>query len=158
MNENPSETNPQSVSPSTHPNDYAIYKPNPRGTGGVIRFSLNRQKAAVFVETASQSGDKQFDWERKIIMKWALSDIGSALAALQGRIPQSKLFHKSERANSTFEMILRDDPERPPYLVSISRQENADKSVRKVTIPLSHAEAAILESILRAAIVAILDW
>jgi len=138
--------------------EYAIYKPNSRGSGGVIRFELNREKGAVFLDAASQAGEKQFDWEKKITMKWGLSDIGSALAVLQGRMPQAKLFHKSEKATSTFELTLRDDPERAPYMVSVTRQENADKSLRKVAIPLTHPEAAILETALRTATARILGW
>jgi hypothetical protein len=138
--------------------DYAIYKPNSRGTGGVIRFSLNRAKAAVFVDAAAQSGEKQFDWERKITMKWGLADMGTVLATLQGRLPQAKLFHQSEKANSAFELTTREDPERAPYLMSVSRQETADKSLRKVTIPLTHGEAAILEAALRAAVNRLLRW
>lgn len=138
--------------------DYAIYKPNSRGSGGVVRFGLNRSKAAVFVDAAAQSGEKQFDWDQKITMKWGLSDIGTVLAILQGRMPQGKLFHQSEKASSTFELILRDDPERAPFMLSISRQDTMDKSLRKVGIPLSHAEAAVLETALRAAVTSILGW
>ena len=138
--------------------DYAIYKPNSRGSGGVIRFGLNRVKAALFVDAASQSGEKQFDWESKITMKWGLSDLGSVLAALQGRQPQAKLFHQSEKANSAFELTRREDPERAPWLMTLSRQESADKSLRKVTIPLSHGEAAVLETALRAAVTRLLRW
>ncbi len=138
--------------------DYPIYKPNSRGSGGVIRFSLNPAKAAVFVEAANQSGEKQFDWDQKIIMKWGLSDLGAALAVLQGRQPQAKLFHQSEKASSAFELILRDDPDRAPFLMSVSRQDASDKSLRKVTIPITHAEAAVLETAFRAAITRILDW
>jgi hypothetical protein len=138
--------------------DYAIYKPNNRGSGGVVRFGLNISKGAVFVDAASQSGEKQFDWEQKITMKWGLSDIGSALAVLQGRMPQAKLFHQSEKASSAFELVLRDDPERAPFMLSISRQDGADNSVRKVAIPLSHAEAAVLETTLRVATTRILGW
>jgi hypothetical protein len=138
--------------------EYAIYKPNSRGSGGVIRFELNREKGAVFLDAASQSGEKQFDWEKKITMKWGLPDIGSALAVLQGRMPQAKLFHKSEKATSTFELTFRDDPERAPYMVSVTRQENADKSLRKVAIPITHSEAAILETALRTATARILGW
>ena len=65
--------------------DYAIYKPNSRGSGGVVRFGLNRAKASVFVDATLQSGEKQFDWENKITMKWGLSDLGTVLATLQGR-------------------------------------------------------------------------
>jgi hypothetical protein len=138
--------------------DYAIYKPNSRGSGGVIRFGLNKAKAAMFVDAANQSGEKQFDWDAKITMKWTLSDLGPVLATLQGRQPQVKLFHQSEKANSAFELSLRDDPERAPYLMSISRQNASDKSLRKVAIPLSHGEAAVLESALRAAITRLLRW
>lgn len=160
------ETSPQSTQPATRyeaytgerNQDYAIYKPNARGSGGVVRFSLNRAKAAVFIDAAAQSGERQFDWDQKITMKWSMSDIGAVLAALQGRLPQAKLFHQSEKANSAFELTHREDPERAPYLVSISRQDAVDKSLRKVTIPLSHAEAAVLETILRAAAVNLLGW
>jgi hypothetical protein len=148
---------PREIAAERNP-DYAIYKPNSRGSGGVIRFGLNRAKAAVFLEAAAQSGEKQFDWDQKIIMKWGLSDLGAALAVLQGRTPEAKLFHQSEKANSAFELSLRDDPDRAPFLMSISRQDAADKSLRKVTIPVSHAEAAVLETALRAAVTRILGW
>lgn len=138
--------------------DYAIYKPNPRGSGGVVRFSLNRPKASVFVDAACQSGEKQFDWENKITMKWSLSDLGQVLATLQGRLPQAKLFHQSEKANSAFELTLREEPDRAPYLLGVSRQNATDKSLRKVTIPLTHGEAAVLETALRAAITRLLKW
>lgn len=138
--------------------EYAIYKPNSRGNGGVIRFDLNKAKGAVFVDAASQSGDKHFDWEEKITMKWGLSDLGAVIATLQGRQPQAKLFHQSEKANSAFELAHRDDPERAPYFMSMSRQDETAKTVRKVSIPVTHAEAAILETALRSAVVRLLGW
>lgn len=138
--------------------NYTIYKPNSRGCGGAVRFSLNRAKGALFVEASRQSGEKQFDWENKIIMKWGLSDIGHALATLQGRQTQAKLFHQSEKANSTFDLTLRTEPDRAPYLLNISRQDATNKSLRKVMIPVSHAEAAILETALRAAANRLLRW
>jgi hypothetical protein len=92
------------------------------------------------------------------IGKWALSDLGTVLAALQGRQGQAKLFHQSEKANSAFELIFQDDPARAPYLLSISRQDSTDKSLRKVTIPLSHGEAAVLEAALRFAVARLLSW
>ena len=138
--------------------EYAIYKPNSRGTGGVIRFGLNAVKGALFVDAANQITQKQFNWENKLTMKWGLSDLGSVIAVLQGRMPQAKLFHQSERANSAFEITRQDDPERAPYLVSISRQTTADKSLRKITLPLGHGEAAILEVALQKAVVRLLGW
>ena len=140
------------------PTDYAIYKPNSRGSGGVMRFGLNTVKGAVFVDAAVQTGEKQFDWDNKITMKWGLADLGQMLAALQGRQPQAKLFHQSENSNSAFEWTTRDDPDRAPYLMSMSRQSSTDKSVRKVVIPVTHAEAAVLEVALQTAVASILRW
>lgn len=138
--------------------EYAIYKPNSRGTGGVVRFGLNKAKASLFVDATNQSGEKQFDWENKITMKWGLSDLGTVLATLQGRMPQAKLFHQSEKANSAFDLTRQDDPDRAPYLLSISRQNSADKSLRKITLPLSHGEAAVLETALQTAVIRLLSW
>lgn len=144
--------------PTEYATEYAIYKPNSRGTGGVVRFGLNRAKGSVFVDAANQSGEKQFDWDNKITMKWGLPDLGMVLATLQGRMPQAKLFHQSEKANSAFELTFQDDPARAPYLLSISRQDATDKSLRKATLPLGHGEAAVLEAALRVAVVRLLEW
>ncbi len=138
--------------------DYTIYKPNSRGSGAAVRFGLNRQKAAIFVDGASQIGERQFDWENKITMKWGLPDIGNVLAVLQGRTTQAKLFHQTEKGSSTLEITLQDDPDRAPYLLSMSRQNSADKTLRKVVIPLSQGEAAVLEAALRVAVAALVGW
>lgn len=157
MNNTTTQTTPTVSSPEHLP-DYAIYKPNSRGSGGVLRFGLNPLKAAVFIDAAPQSGEKQFDWDQKITMKWGLADLGAALAVLQGRTTETKLFHQSEKANSTFELTRREDPDRAPYFMSISRQDATDKSLRKVHLPVAHAEAAVLETVLRTAITRILGW
>lgn len=154
---------PQSAPPASTPfperlSEHAIYKPNSRGSGGVVRFGLNLSKGAVFLDAASQSGEKQFDWENKITMKWGLNDLGSALAVLHGRTSQAKLFHKTNAANSAFELVAREDPERAPYAMSVSRQEAETKALRKVAIPLTHAEAAVLATLLDAAVTRLIGW
>ena len=146
------------ASPTNQSRQYAIYKPNAHGSGGVIRFDLNVDKSAIFVDAASQSGERQFDWEKKFTMKWGLSDIGAALAALQGRTVQAKLFHKTDYANSACELVKQDDPERAPFIMSISRQEAATKELRKVSIPITLAEASVLETALQAAVVRLIGW
>ena len=137
---------------------HTVYKPNTRGSGGAIRFEFNRSKGALFLEAAAQSGERQFDWEHKVTMKCGLTDLGQLIATLQGRQPVAKLFHQTEKANSACELTQRDDPERAPYLMSLSRQETSDKSLRKVAIPLTHGEAAVLECALRAATTRLLGW
>lgn len=159
---------PATIQPTTPPGNeahvsrppaYTIYKPNSRGSGGAVSFSLNSGKGAVFVEAANQKGERQFDWENKIIMKWGLSDLGSILSGLRGRQPQVKLFHQTERSNSACALNARENPEQgAPFLFTISRQESADRQVRKVAVTLSESEAAILETALEHAILRILAW
>ncbi|GAA5481207.1 hypothetical protein [Haloferula sargassicola] len=153
----PSDPVLRSDATATRRPQHAIYKPNSRGTGGVVRFELNGYKEAVFVDAAPQSGDRQFDWEAKLTMKWGLSDLGAALSVFQGRQPAAKLFHRSEKSNSACEIVARDDADRSPFLFSLSRQEE-DKSVRKIAIPVTHAEAAILEVVLGRAVETLAGW
>jgi len=142
----------------TYSTDYAIYKPNQRNSGAAIRFNFNPEKGAIFLDAAQQTGEKQFDWDNKIIMKLGLSDIGTILALLQNRTTEAKLFHKSEKATSSFELSPRNEPDRAPYVLFISRQEAADKSIRKVSLPITHAEVAILEVALHTATSRIIGW
>jgi hypothetical protein len=146
------------LSSTPRPAEYAIYKPNSRGSGGVIRFDLNPAKGALFVDAALQKGEKQFDWEAKLTMKWGLADVGAALAVLGGRQPEAKLFHQSDRANSACHLVAREDPARAPFMMTVSRQENAGKDLKKVAIPITHAEAAVLETLLRVAVQRLLGW
>ncbi len=150
-------TNTNTTSISRTPS-YTIYKPNGQGSGGAISFSFNRAKGAVFVEAASQSGEKQFAWQDKIIMKWGLSDLGSIVAGLQGKQPQIKLFHQNDRGNSACSLISRQDSGPVPFLLCVSRQISENRQVQKVAITLSDSEAVILESALRIAVSRLLGW
>jgi hypothetical protein len=156
----PAMTNPsaEKAAARKQSSEYALYKPNARGTGGVVRFELNRERGAVFVDGANQSGEKQFDWAGKITMKWGLPDLGAALAVLERRMPQAKLFHQTEKANSAFELTAQDGTDRAPYFIQMSRQAAATKQVQKVSIPVSHAEAAVLETALKTAVARLLGW
>ena len=167
MNQTNTLTNPP-VTSSSSPNSpsrdsrdfktYTVYKPNNRGDGGAVSFTLNESKGAVFVEAANQNGERQFDWGSKIIMKWGLSDLGSILSGLQGANPQTKLFHQTSRANSACSLIGRQNSDQAPFFLSVSRQDAETKEVRKVAITLSDSEAAILETAIRTAINRLLRW
>jgi len=148
---------PSPIKPAFDP-QYAIYKPNNRGTGGVVRLGLSQAKSCVFLEAANQSGERQFDWESKIIMKWGLPDLGSVLALLQGRSTEAKLFHRTEKADTSMLFNRQTEQDRAPYLLSITRKLTADGSAQKTTIPVTHSEAAILQTILTSAITRILEW
>ena len=142
---------------------HTFYKPNRNGTGGAVTFNMSRDKQAVFVEAANQIAEKRFDWDHKIVMKWGMSDLGIILAGLQGNLPESKLFHQTERANSACTLRPVDPDSQNNEMLSafwftISKQNGQDKSVTKVSITLSPGEAAILETALKRAIEQILQW
>ena len=137
---------------------YTLYKPTPRGSGGAVRLGLSLAKSCVFLEAANQSGERQFNWENKIIMKWGLSDLGTVLALLQRRTEEAKLFHRTDRADTSVLFVRQNIPDRAPYLLSISRKSTTNATPQKTTIPISHSEAAILQTIITSAIKRILEW
>jgi hypothetical protein len=140
---------------------YAIYKPNSRGSGGVARFGLSCAKSSVFLEVATQSGERQFDWEKKIVMKWGIPDLGAILSLFQGRETEVKLFHRTEKADTSLTLIRQNSQEvkgRAPYMLSVFRQNNGDATSHRVGVPITHAEAAILETLIQSAIQRILRW
>ena len=138
---------------------YTVYKPNNRGSGGVIRLGLSLEKSCVFAEAANQSGERQFDWENKLIMKWGISDLGNLLSLFQGRTTESKLFHRTDKADTSL-LISRqtNNQDHAPYLLSISRKSATDGSAQRVSIPLTYSEASILQTIITSAINRILQW
>jgi len=137
------------------------------GTGAefIVRLPTNAEVPVVLpvdaarpAQAPNQSGEKQFNWEQKITMKWGLPDLGAVLAVLEGRTPQAKLFHKTEKSNSAFELAAQDGADRAPYFMHLSRQDAATKKVQKVSVPVSHAEAAVLETALKTAVARLLSW
>jgi len=137
---------------------YAIYKPTRNNTGGVLRLHLVCEKDALFAESARQDGEKSFDWQRKITMKWGLGDIGEVLAVLERRQREAKLFHKTEKQSTTFQIRHQAEAERNNYFAQMTKQVAETKEVTRVAIPLSQGEAAVLATLLRTATVRLAGW
>ncbi len=91
-------------------------------------------------------------------MKWGLSDLGAALAVLEGRMPQAKLFHQTDKSNSAFELSAQQGADRSPYFIQLSKQDTSTKQVQKVSVPLLHGEAAVFETALKTAVARLLGW
>ncbi len=139
---------------------YAIYKPVKSGKGGVLRFELNPDTPAVFVEAAHQDpgAERRFVWSKKIVMKWGLSDLGEALAVLERRLPEAKLFHQTAKGNTAFEIRYQADRRPANYFVTISRQFAETKEVDRLGVSVSPGEAAVLSALLRHAAVVLAEW
>jgi len=151
---------PGTPSPEPLPprNEFAIYKPTRNNTGGVLRLNLAREKGALFVDAALQKGEKAFDWQQKITMKWGLTDLGEVLAVLERRQEEAKLFHQTEKQSTTFHIRHQVQDERNNYFAQITKQITATKEVSRVAVPISQGEAAVLATLLRAAAVTLAGW
>ncbi len=139
---------------------YAIYKPVKSGKGGVLRFELNPDTPAVFVEAAHQEEGQQrrFDWSKKIVMKWGLADIGEALAVLEKRQGEAKLFHQTPKGSTAFEFKYQADRKPANFFVTISKQEAETKEVDRLGVSVSPGEASVLAALLRRAAVVLAGW
>ncbi|MBM4048706.1 MAG: hypothetical protein FJ279_26685 [Planctomycetes bacterium] len=139
-------------------NDYIVYKPTKKNTGAALSLNMSPEMEAVFVRGAAQKGEHSFDWEKRIVMKWGLSDIGKMLALLEGRTKEVDLFHKTDKGHTTFTVKMGDDPKLPRYFVQMSKQDAATKQVARVGLPISDDEACILTTLLKTAVVRITGW
>ena len=139
---------------------YAIYKPTKSGKGGVLRFELNPDTPAVFVEAAHQEPGEQrrFDWSRKIVMKWGLSDLGEALAVLEKRASEAKLFHQTPKGNTAFALKYQADRSPANFFATISRQSAETKEVDRLWVTVIPVEASVLAALLRRAAVVLAGW
>ena len=138
--------------------EFAVYKPTRSGKGGVMRWRLEVQNEAVFLDAARTIGERKFDWENKVSMKWGISDIGEVLAVIEKRVDGAELYHKSPSGVAQFSIKYQRDRTPANYFLSVSRQASEGDDKRPVGVPLTQAEAATLCVLLRAAIVRILKW
>ena len=139
---------------------FAIYKPTRSGSGGALRFELNPEMPAVFVEAARQEEGTQrrFAWKSKIVMKWGVADLGEALAVVEQRQPEAKLFHQTERGSTAFELKRQPDRQPPNFFATISRQKAETKEVDRLGIAVSPGEASVLAALLRETAVVLSGW
>jgi hypothetical protein len=151
---------PGQPGPRQYHGQYAIYKPTRSGKGGVLRFELSPERSAVFVEGAHQAeGElRRFAWQKKIVMKWGLSDIGEALAVIERRQPEARLFHQTARGSTAFELRHQTDRQPPNFFATISRQKADTKDVDRLGVSVSPGEASVLAALLRQAAVVLSGW
>jgi hypothetical protein len=140
--------------------NYTVYKPAKSGKGGAMRFDLNAQTPAVFVEAARQLPDEErrFDWESKVVMKWGPNDIGEILAVLDRVQGETKLFHQTDKGNTAFELKLQGDRTPATFFATLSRQRADTKEVDRLGISVSLGEAAVLAALLRHAALVLAGW
>ncbi|MBI2446001.1 hypothetical protein HYV43_06445 [Candidatus Micrarchaeota archaeon] len=138
---------------------FSIYKPNKTLRGSAVQFDYNPEKESVFVEAAPQSGEKQFDWNQKIVVKVSILELAKLLLVLEGKQPTTKLFHDSTKVpgettlkNTVVELTRGDYG----FFMKISSQ--SDVGLKIVNVNVSDDEAMALSVLFRRAIGRTYGW
>lgn len=117
----------------------------------------------MFLETAKQigkneNGNAQYDWQNKITMKLGVPDVAEIAAVLAGRKEsvgaKGSLFHQTPSGGNKVLDVKSTDK---GYEFSLSAKDAEDK-VSRAYIALNHAEAELLCTMLRHAMVLMHNW
>lgn len=137
-----------------------VYKPNSDiSKGSAFQFGESHNKRGVpsmFVEATVQSREKPrpgskespFNWNDKLTLKAEIAEVGSMLATLDGKQPETKLYHKYEKDDilvRTSEFRLAPGSQEGSF--SISLKATQGESVTNVRTFLTASEAAILREL-----------
>ena len=142
-----------------HIKKYQIYKPRKDNNGAASQWSIQAEKNAVFLEISKQTGEKKFDWDKKLIMKLGINDIGSLMSVLEKREIETELFHQNPKGNSSLKLkkhLDQKNKDRGWVLTMGVKREDAE--FVRISHGLTFAEGAILLVLLRQAVLLIYGW
>jgi len=135
---------------------YAIYRPSERVEIGSA-FQFYCRAPDVFIHATKQKGPKlqpgvkgqQFDWEKQIIFKMGVIEMGKLLGFLRKRLPKVELFHRSENAQygkQATTLGIEPGKERT-YKIRLARTRkiNDQDETQVVGLYFDEADATVLE-------------
>jgi hypothetical protein len=148
--------------------EFRIYRPNSTGTGSAFALQLSYKKEEKFnkyqafligaKQMPSDNDNAKFAWDKALIVKMDLVDIGEFLAVLQRRKDhlgfKGNLYHESKAGNK----IIKLDKTENGYSLSISAQDTEKKSLGQVYAGISHGEAATMCTLCERMIIRLLEW
>ena len=141
--------------------DIAIYKANKKNTGSAAQFKLGHNDDCMFLECASQTGPKAYDWEKKIIVKLGEADLCKMLAYFNLTRPGAplKLYHESpDGGNKGIEVKWQEYNGKSQYYLSVSHQKTKGATPNRVGISIGLDEVEYLKVGFKLALEIILAW
>jgi hypothetical protein len=149
--------------------EFRIYRANKKNTGTATKWQLSFKKDKkydnweMFLVGANQTGmtedgNATFDWEKPIIVKLGINDLGEMIAVLERRKDyvgqEGTLFHQTPGGgNKVVGFGLVDQG----YGLKISAQDK-DKNKSEVRQVIGFGEAAVLLILLKRAVERIYGW
>ncbi|MBI4360768.1 hypothetical protein HY572_03270 [Candidatus Micrarchaeota archaeon] len=140
---------------------FSIYKPNKAGRGSAVQFDFNPDKPCVFLEGAPQSGEKQFDWGQKVVVKLSIMELAKLLTVLEGPAKTVKLFHDSTKSPTAEGSTLKNtvvEVTKGDFGFFLKASAQSATGVKSVAIGVGDEEAKALSVLFRRAIARVYGW
>jgi hypothetical protein len=113
---------------------YSIYKPNKTGKGAAAQFNPDSDLRCIWMEMASQAGDRDFNWDNKIVFKLGHSDLLQMIYTLQ-LVRTSKYIDFLRCAPSDYdEWILKEMADNKGNLLNIFHADRNTGNTSSLTI------------------------
>lgn len=140
---------------------FSVYKPNKSGRGSAVQFDFNPDKQCVFLEGAPQSGEKQFDWGQKVVVKLSVMELAKLLTVFEGPAKTVKLFHDSTKSLTSEGSTLKNtvvEVTKGDFGFFLKASAQSASGVKTVSIGVAEEEAKALSVLFRRAIVRAYGW
>lgn len=152
------------------PREFRIYRPNKTNNGVASKWQLSFKKEnkyepwMLFLSITNQTGvdangNATFNWDGAITVKLGENDVGEIIATLDGFQPQvgqkGSLFHQTPNGGNKIVSLQANDN---GLFLRVSAQTADKKAVGPFAHNISRGEAAILSTLLKAAVAKMYDW
>lgn len=119
------------------------------------------REGCVFIDITSATGPNVYDWDKKIVMSFSITDMSAILYALSTKT-ECKILHdpgaKSERAGQIVKQFNMSALDERGCIISCSQKVSGQEQVTRHTVPMSPAEIMQLRMYLQAAMITALAW
>lgn len=137
-----------------YPSSFNVYKKSAAAQFSLILPRRNEKgriekEGAVLIEVTKASGEKQYDWSKKITFAIGMGDL---CQFFDNPDNPPKFIHKLEEITKTLEFKQGEAQYAGTYMLSLSDGQN------KTSVPISGGEYAIVQKLFATAITKIIGW
>lgn len=138
----------------TYPTSFCVYKKSAAAQLNLILPRRNEKgriekEGAVLIEVTKASGEKQYDWSKKIVFAFGMNDLCQFFDNPEN---PPRLIHKLDEVTKSLEFKQGEGQYAGTYMMSLGDGQN------KVSVPLSGGEYQIITRLFSCAIPKIIGW
>jgi hypothetical protein len=137
-----------------YPTSFSVYKKSAAAQLNLILPRRNEKgcidkEGAVLIEVAKATGEKQYDWTKKIVFAFGMNDFCMFFDNPEN---PPRLIHKLDEVVKSLEFKQGEAQYAGTYMMSLSDGQN------KISVPLSGGEYQIITRLFSCAIPKIIGW